>query len=439
MKKKLVSSVLALALCLGLTAPALAAEDGMANFLKSCTYTPGQFADVAATDWFAGSVQGAYELGLMKGQGAGFNPAGTLTKAEALALGARLHSRYHTGADAFQQGDPWYQVYADYAAANNIWADKGDLTAPITRGDFACIIHNAFPAKALAPINTVEDRAIPDVPSDSYLCAPVYVLYRAGVLTGNGDTRAFDPNSTIDRASVAAIVSRVADPSLRVNFTLNVQPVTLYAQWDRTIQVWPDEVSLYEGLGWSRTEPVATPRDTPIRILEQPTVAYHNSVGGISFYIQWNNHSDKPIKRAHFYVTPYDRVWDQMSCEVRGYSNADCYVTGPIYKVSENTDWTNDDCGDYGMLTSYQYSDGTIDSNRQTYKIYDDGSYATGSDTPNAYVRPSMYDNVFIRTYWENMWYNAEIDNLVITKVVIEYMDGSKTTLTGDALTNCIY
>ena len=37
------------------------------------------------------------------------------------------------------------------------------------------------------------------------------------------------------------------------------------------------------------------------------------------------------------------------------------------------------------------------------------------------------------------MWYNNQITKLQITKVVIEYMDGTKETLTGNALNACFY
>lgn len=253
MKKRILSAILACSLTLALLpGAALAAEsEGLSNFRKSNTYTQGQFTDVASTAWYASNVQAAYELGLMKGQsGTAFGPDGTLTLAEAVAMAARLHSIYHTGEDNFQQGSPWYQVYVDYAAANGIYSSaNANYTAPINRGDFAYIIANALPAGELAPINTVEDRAIPDVPTSSYISKPVYTLYRAGVLTGSGADGAFEPGSTITRAAVAAIVTRMADPSQRQKLTLTVQPVTLYAWGDRTIQVWPDEVALYEAQG----------------------------------------------------------------------------------------------------------------------------------------------------------------------------------------------
>ena len=45
-------------------------------------------------------------------------------------------------------------------------------------------------------------------------------LYRAGVLTGSDDAGSFRPNTTIRRSEAAAIVTRMADPDLREQFTL---------------------------------------------------------------------------------------------------------------------------------------------------------------------------------------------------------------------------
>ena len=51
MKKRILSLLLAAALCLSLSAPALAA--GLDNFGKVNAYTAGQFTDVPADAWFA--------------------------------------------------------------------------------------------------------------------------------------------------------------------------------------------------------------------------------------------------------------------------------------------------------------------------------------------------------------------------------------------------
>ena len=242
MKKlqKLVSAVLSCALALSLAAaPALAAEGvqaGMDNFQVTQTYASGQFADVSDGAWYAQSVKTAYELGLVQGvSDTAFNPGAPITVGSAITLAARIHSIYTTGsadtalADA-PAGSPWYQGYVNYAVANGIIASGqfADYDANATRRQFAGILAKALPAEALEAVNTVEDGAIPDVVAGSLNYNEIYTLYRAGILTGNDAAGTFAPETTIDRASVAAIVSRMADPELRQSITLTapVVPVT---------------------------------------------------------------------------------------------------------------------------------------------------------------------------------------------------------------------
>lgn len=224
------------------------------NFAKTNIYTEKQFADVVITDWFADSVRSAYELGLMKGQSSdSFGVNAPLTFAETIALAARLHSIYNGNGDNFAQGSPWYQVYADYALAHGIIdSAPADYGKAIYRGDFAYILANALPDEALEAVNSVEDGAIPDVPSDSYISGAVYKLYRTGVLTGNDTVGTFAPDSYIDRASVAAIVTRMADPSQRKSIALKEAQVVLYAPDARVISVPVAEVETYVAAGWSK-------------------------------------------------------------------------------------------------------------------------------------------------------------------------------------------
>ncbi len=440
---------------------------GLDNFKKVNSYTDGLFTDVPAGSWYEDSVRTAYELDLVKGAAPGsFDPNGTMSVGAALALACRLHSIYHTGEAVFTQGSPWYQVYVDYALQNSIISQGqfSDFNADATRRQFAGMLAKAFPNAALEAINTVEDGAIPDVAAGSGNYTDIYALYRAGILTGSDTAGSFAPDTTINRAAVAAIVTRMAAPSWRQHMTLKAtpvtlyaadgrtvevvpnqvesylavgwyrekpQPVTLYAVGGRTIQVAPNEVESYLAVGWLREEPVVQPRNTPIRIYGQPKPSI-NSADGVSFTIYWNSHSDKPIKYAHFYVTPYNGVWDVMKCDIGRFSNADAYVTGPIYKNSTSANWADSDYGNYYALG---YSDAA--GGRGLRRIDRNGSYSDfyGSHA----VRDAMLDDVLIETYWDCMWYNSDIKYILINKVVIEYMDGTSTTLTGDKLENCFY
>ena len=226
MKQKLLLLLVSMVLVMGCYTATYAIEPGLDNFQKINDYTQGQFTDVSRDSWYAGSVQAGYEYGLIKGNSATtFNPSGNMTLSEAITLAARLHSIYHTGKAEFIQGNPWFQVYVDYALDNGIIqnGEHNDYTAKATRAQFATIFAAAFPENALERINNIEK--IPDVPVSEDYSKAVYKLYNAGILTGNDEYGTFSPNSNIKRSEVAAIVTRMADKSLRKKVDLKVKPI----------------------------------------------------------------------------------------------------------------------------------------------------------------------------------------------------------------------
>jgi len=239
------SRLLALLLILTLLLTALPisvlAVDGsggdMSNIVYTTGYTVGQFTDVDESKWYGEAGQqvigSACRLGLMKGIDGGFSPNGTVSLAEAVAMAVRLHNLYCGSTAAFEQGTPWYKVYIDYAIEKGIifFDDFEDLTVEktikgagtyvdytraATRAEMAYIFANALPDKELAAINTVE--TIPDVDGSTAHANSIFLLYRAGVLTGD-QTGAFSPDASIDRAAAAAILTRVALPAMRKTVT----------------------------------------------------------------------------------------------------------------------------------------------------------------------------------------------------------------------------
>lgn len=194
------------------------------HFDRITSYFQGQFEDVPANQWYTSSVADAFEFGLMKGDSATiFNPYGDVTIAEAVTMAARIHSIYTTGTENFVQGGKWYQVYLDYAYQNGIIGlayYNCDVTHKATRAQFAKILANALPDVGLYAMNTVADNAIPDVKMTAAYSGAVYKLYRAGVLTGGDVNGTFSPDTYITRAETSAVVSRIAESSDRVAFTL---------------------------------------------------------------------------------------------------------------------------------------------------------------------------------------------------------------------------
>ena len=210
----------ALTLTLALAGQARA-EGSLDNFQPSRTYEEGLFIDVPANEWYAASVAEAYELGLFNGESEhSFEPEGKLTAVEAVTLAARMHSIYYTGSEDFIEGRVWYEVYVQYALANGIIDSRYDITSDVTRARFADIFSRALPKAALPETGTVVDDIIPDVKFGDEYADAIYLLYRAGILTGNDDRGTFHPESTITRAEASAIVTRMANPALRESLAL---------------------------------------------------------------------------------------------------------------------------------------------------------------------------------------------------------------------------
>ena len=224
MKKRLLSLLLSAALLCGALPTAFA---GYENFTLKTTYTDGRFSDVSSSDWFYENVRASYEYDLINGYNDGkFHPNENLTIGQAIKLAACLNSLYSSGTADFASSTPWYQTYVDYARRNGILTRTfADYDAHASRREFAAVLAGALPRGAIQPINSIADGAIPDVPASAENADAIYLLYRAGVLTGSNGGR-FKPDDTIRRSEAAAILTRMAVPSLRqkVEISTGEQP-----------------------------------------------------------------------------------------------------------------------------------------------------------------------------------------------------------------------
>lgn len=193
---------------------------GMDNFTATESYYNGLFWDVNDNDpnhWFAPNVAAAYELGLMRGAGAGaFEPKANVKLAEAVTMAARIHCIYHTGSDSIRMydGGSWYDAYVDYAWEHGIITARYNFEKDATREEFVHILAHALPASALEPIQGVPDFA------DEHLVrygADVDLLCRAGVIVGTPEPAGlcFKPLDAISRGEAAAVITRMARPELR--------------------------------------------------------------------------------------------------------------------------------------------------------------------------------------------------------------------------------
>ena len=153
-QRRFVSVLAAGALCLSLLPTAAFAAQSMDNFKAEREYPAGQFTDVVAGSWYAGSVENAYELGLVEGTSkTTFSPTDPITVGSTLALACRLYSTYYDDNATFTGGSPWYQPYVDYAVAKGIITSGQftDYNANATRRQFAAIQY---------AVNTVHKRGL---------------------------------------------------------------------------------------------------------------------------------------------------------------------------------------------------------------------------------------------------------------------------------------
>ena len=222
MKTKCISLLLALILTLSLTAPAFAATEGLHNFQRTAEYTVGQYADIPADSTFAENVKTAYEFNIMQGYGERFGAADNITRLASIIIACRLHAIYHTGVndiDTRYEGDTKTR-YLAYAVENGIFCDFADVSVAASRREYAAILASAMPEAALPAMNTVEDNAIPDVPTGAEHSESIYLLYRAGVIIGSDSEGTFYGDSRITRGAAAAIATRMCAAELRKPITL---------------------------------------------------------------------------------------------------------------------------------------------------------------------------------------------------------------------------
>lgn len=221
--KKLTALLVCAALAATLLTGFAMAQEGLSNFKQVNSYTPGGFTDLTQDYWGYEGVVASYELGLIKGNAdSTFGAGGNVKLCEVVALAARIHSIYHTSGESFAQGDPWYQVYYDYAVENGV-ISEGQYLSNAEKAAFryqvAEIMNAALPDAAMETINNIPYGSIPDV--DATSAGYIYRLYRAGILTGKTQAGDFHPSETVLRGEIAAMAARMAKPELRVRFSLS--------------------------------------------------------------------------------------------------------------------------------------------------------------------------------------------------------------------------
>lgn len=182
------------------------------------------FSDVGTSDWFYNSVAEAYKYDLVNGKSATkFDPKGNVTIAEVITMADKLHSYSTSGSlspSIQMEAEPWYTLFVRYAETKQIISTgefSGEYDRPATREELAHIFAHAIPDNGYQQINVV--TTLPDIDSSNKYYNDVIKLYNAGIISGNDYRGTFTPKANITRAEAAAIASRLALPSTRIQLT----------------------------------------------------------------------------------------------------------------------------------------------------------------------------------------------------------------------------
>ena len=228
MKHRITSLLLPLILLLCVTAQA---QSGSASaiFQRTLTYD-GAFTDVSADSWYEPYAASVYEYGLMEGRGEGtFAPNGSITVAELLTLSARLHSTYENGGSAVsfahdEADESWFDPYLAYLEeAKLLPFQLPDYHISATRAQMASIFAVSLPQEWYDDRNAqlvtdayLSRSFITDVDEYTPYQQEILWMYRQGILVGSDDTGSFLPANTVTRAEVAALLTRMVEPALRL-------------------------------------------------------------------------------------------------------------------------------------------------------------------------------------------------------------------------------
>lgn len=283
-------SALTLALCLLLPLPpAQAAQE--TGFVRSRTYA-GEFSDLTPDSPFYDNVAALYAYGLSNGKEDGtFGPGDTVTLGQAVIFAGRIRGLYQTGnAGAAlahrRENAPAALAYLRYLQAEGVLeADftggDSELYQPASRAQVAHILSGLLPEEALPSVHDElvtlaysSRRFLKDVNEYTPYYQDILALYRKGVSTGSDAAGSFLPGQPITRGALAAMLTRVVDPALRVR-----------PQWDLSnlyLAVGTDLADLVEPGNYTLSPSTAEELESSLRSMlaqgNDQTVFYYPSL-----------------------------------------------------------------------------------------------------------------------------------------------------------------
>lgn len=193
----------------------------------------GQFSDLPEDSVFYENVSALYEYGLTVGKADGtFGLRDNVSVSQLVIFAGRIRSLYRTGSPeagpsahstAAEQAE--CLPYLAYLKAEQVLGSEFDnlLFTAATRAQVAHVLANLLPGDAMVAINhDIISEAyatrcfITDVDEYTPYQQDILHLYRCGISVGTDSAGSYLPTAPITRGAMAAMLTRLVDPSLRI-------------------------------------------------------------------------------------------------------------------------------------------------------------------------------------------------------------------------------
>ena len=196
------------------------------------------FKDVAFGTWYYEHVQYVANdpRQLMVGYAGNFGPLDNLTVEQFIKITVAAAGK----SVVVPQGQYWGDVYVPIGLELGfvLSGEFSEYKRPITRAEMARIIIRSLPSITgesgiTYNINDIKARMVDYSSIPTHLQDDVCKAYQLGILTGGTDKK-FNPNGYLTRASAAAVIHNMLDPSIRpVAFTAELWSDAEFEQYIR--------------------------------------------------------------------------------------------------------------------------------------------------------------------------------------------------------------
>ncbi len=255
-----------------------------------------------------------------------FRPSGTMTRAEACTIAARIAAKSDAAipadtATAFTDvpEDAWFKKYVAYCESQDWLKSYSGTFAPnqnITRAEFVELIYNMGLSK-----EGDKNVAFTDVTADHPRYTVIMAAAKAGLVNGydNGDgTFSFSPDNTITRAEVVKVINNAQGRKVS-SVTPGFKLPKVFGDIDNT--------------HWAYYEVMEASVGHKLKAAEEDGIERWASTVGLAI---------KDFSDGDAYVASLDELTAKRIAEIRSTPNKEVQFTGQAYYISADGNDNND-------------------------------------------------------------------------------------------------